>query len=283
MKKLLLHALISISIFLIPISCSALEHKNDIQKGINYIDSFQFQKAINHFSTLIEKGKKDEIIYFYLGEAIRLRIFFSRYKELTEEKESELMKQAESAYLKSLEISPSYSDSEMGLGKLYYRNKDYTTALELFFKIESDGIKNPEVYEEIGNCYLAQNKIQLAREYFIKGGIKQRLGFEKGKKSTLVIDEEYSIDDQKIMTKSTLIWEISDPIIFIAQNGNMDTAASRVHDLYYAALLLSLPIDITETLSIEENNKNQIREMCNSKLKLFGMQITRIKEIAFRT
>ena len=130
---------------------------------------------------------------------------------------------------------------------------------------------------------MAKNELELAREYFIKAGVKHKLGFENGKKSTIVIDEEYSIDGKKIVAKSTLIWEISDPIIFMARIGNMDVAESRIHDYYYGAFVLCFPIGITETLSIDENNRNQIRDLCNSKLNLLGMQITKIEVIEFRT
>jgi tetratricopeptide (TPR) repeat protein len=283
MIKFIFPMIATIYIFMSPGIVNPATEDLNINIGIEYVERWKFQKAIDFFQTAIEYGQKNESTYFYLAEAIRLKVFFAGYNALSENKRIELLKRAESAYICSLNLKPSFFDSKIGLGKLYRMQGEYNKALNILKETEAAGHRKPDLYIEIGNCYLEQNNLELAIEYFIKAGVKERAGFEKEKKSTLIIDDEYLIDGIKIVTQSTVDWKISDSIIFMAKLGSMKIAGSRIHDIYYAALLIGFPIDGRGITSIEEINKDQIRKRCNSRLKLFGIQIIRINEIKFRT
>jgi len=47
-----------------------------------------------------------------------------------------------------------------------FENKEYEKSLDLFLSIENEGIENPDLYYNIGNCYFRLNKIGSAILYF---------------------------------------------------------------------------------------------------------------------
>ena len=115
------------------------ENNSSIERGMNHIDRFEFNKAISHFQIEIEEGNNSEEMYYYLGESIRLRLFYSRYKEFTPDMIKALSQQSENAYNNSLEINPAFTSARRGLGRLYYYQRNYGKALKQYELIEVEG------------------------------------------------------------------------------------------------------------------------------------------------
>ena len=80
------------------------EFENNIEEGKQYIEEFKFKEAIKLFSNAVKKDPSNAKLHFYLGDAIRLRVFHARYKELSTENEKNLLEQAEEEFNKAIKI-----------------------------------------------------------------------------------------------------------------------------------------------------------------------------------
>ncbi len=267
------------------IACDVSEKDASIEKGLNHIDRFEFNEAISHFQLAIEEGDNSEEIYYYLGESIRLRLFYSRYKELTPGMITDLSQQSENAYNKSLEINPAFTSARRGLGRLYYYQRNYGKALKQYEFIELEGITDTAIYREIGDIYLKLGKKDKARMYFAKAGYNRTSNLGKEKQFTFSLINKMHVNSKPVEAKSTIIWEIVDPIIFAAKLGNTDNTKSRIQDIYFPALSLELHgnSNTNKLVDINHIDIKSIMERCNNVINVFGIKIVEIRDIEIVT
>ena len=103
------------------------------------IDSGFAKEASQHLLYLIKKIKDDSSLYFNLG------IAFEKQK---------LFKKARAAYIKSLEITPNYTDSIYNLGLVYTELQNYDKGIECFKRILAEDGNDSNSYFNLGICYL---------------------------------------------------------------------------------------------------------------------------------
>jgi tetratricopeptide (TPR) repeat protein len=266
------------SFFILPQFIHA-DLERTIAIGSKYINRFEFEQAIQHFKTAIESDDRNEVVYYYLGEAIRLRIFWSRFREFTETKEASLVEEAKNAYQSSLELNPHFLDSRIGLGRLYRRNGENDKALEQYELLEKNGMDSSDLYKEIGPTYLDKNNAVIAKEYFIKAGINANDEFALGNRFETVLKIEFNIKDRLVRTKSFLIWEITEPIIFNAKAGDKKFAESIIRDMISANLYDQLSIVYSAPREKHHVDKIYIVERCNSALDKFGLKLFEIQNV----
>ncbi len=252
--------------------------KKNIEKGITYIEQFEFEKAIDFFLIYAKENSEDSEAHHYLGKAIKERLFYARYKEISQENESKLFDQAEESFNKSLEINPKSLKARIQLAELYSYKRNYKKALEQYQVIESNGECSSEIYNAIGKVYTELNNIKLAQKYyklavgdsFIDNYTKEIL--------SLKITNHLMINNKKEIIISQVKWVILDPLIFNRRTENIKYAEKIIQDIYSPCLSNSL-IAIRKSTNNQVNKiePNVILECSSKKLMVFGIKIKDIK------
>jgi tetratricopeptide (TPR) repeat protein len=271
-------------IFVLAVFCAAIiltqPSKNDIERGIGYIDQFEFEKATNFFLKYVQNNPKSAMANHYLGKAIKGRLFYARYKAISQENESKLFYQAEESFIKSLELNPKLSDSIVQLAELYSYKRKYKEALKQYQILENRGESSPELYKSIGKIYTKLNKIQLARKYYTLAGANNFTDHGTDKILDLKIINHLIISSKDRIVNSQIKWVILDSLVFDGAVENKKYAEQIIQDVYFACLSHSLKM-------IGKNTDNPINAMeidmiinCNNeKLKNFGIKIENINLI----
>lgn len=269
-------------IFILAFFCVAmiltLPSKNNVEKGISFIDQFEFEKAINFFLKYVQDNPNSAEANHYLGKAIKERLFYARYKEISQENESKLFYQAEKSFIKSLELNPKLSDSIVQLAELYNYKRKYKEALEQYQILENNGKGSPELYNSIGKIYTKLNKTQLAKKYYTLAGANNFIDHNTDKILDLKIVDHLIINSKNRTVNSQIKWMILDSLVFDRAVENKKYAEQIIQDVYFACLSHSLKMIGKDGVRspINAMEIDMIIECNNEKLKNFGIKIENI-------
>lgn len=258
---------------------SAMGKKADInnttiEKGQNLIDRFEFEKAIGLFEQKIVDNPINYKWHYYLGEAIRSKLFYARYKELSPEQERSLIIKSESSFKTALELNPNSYEAKIGIAKLSGFERNYSEAIKWYSEVISSGVHSSDIYTEIGRMYAKNGQIEIANEYFASANDR-----EKSDNNVSIFVSKFTNDSIFRKTNDEIVsyvfWTIVDPVLFKGWFESRSNAENIVQDIYSANLINSLigkekPREIYDIHKI----KNEIIQNCNKgKLKLYGIRI----------
>lgn len=187
------------------------EFQKAFVKGQEFFGSKQFDKALNEFMNIYKNDSTNTLVIDYIGLCFRSMrkvdtavIFFKKSLDYNTENllawqnlgdmllaQSEL-KESFYAYLKLVEINPSYAEGYFGIGKVLLNNKEYEKAiinidyaLRIYNIIESPFVKDAEFL--IGYTYFLKGDSKSAKPWFDKAkekgfeipeGIAKQFGYE---------------------------------------------------------------------------------------------------------
>jgi tetratricopeptide (TPR) repeat protein len=123
-----------------------------LKRGILYIDSFEFEKAIDDFNAILEKDDKNSEAYYLRGLAF-LKMGDHHFSQVSKKKDAYMKSIVE--FDKAISIKPDYSQAyfckAQALEKLE-RNQEALNAYKKFLKLGS--------YEDDGNIEYAKEKVK---------------------------------------------------------------------------------------------------------------------------
>ena len=239
-----------------------------VEQGLNWMDQFKFDKAINSFEAAIKLHPDDASIYCYLGASyiwyLRTNIKISLKKDKTQK--NDILKKAKKTYLRSLELSPMNICALEGLGEYYRYVSDYQSALIQYQELARQQPENKKIYREIGQVYIALDQPQLAKEAFSV--------FLKGRPRSLDYAKDYELTFSTLFgqahIQNRIKWHVTDPTIYEGTLGDSKLAETRIKDLCYPCM--RVVTDTPELLS--ENSRVCILQRANGYLKKrFGIEI----------
>lgn len=183
-------------------------NSNDVtlynSRGMCFYFNDKFELAIKDFKQAIKLDSSNYKAYNNLGSAtynnqnianaskidlVTAEVYFNKAVEIKPDFPMSLrnrgvvryyLEKNQEAYkdlLAAIQLDPKDENAQYYLGKLLYREKKYTTAIQYFdnaIKLTQD---RPEIYIDRGVCYLDMNNIQTAREDFLKAF---QLGQDRG-------------------------------------------------------------------------------------------------------
>lgn len=247
-----------------------------IRKGAKEIDQRDFISAINTLSKNITISPNKYTAHYLLAEAIRKRLFYARYKELSPEKESSLIRKGEEAYKKALKLEPNSNEARIGLAKLYLFSSKYSEALYQF-KIAALNSDNHEIYKYIGQIYIELNKPDIAKKYFLcaKQG-KAPKSIKSQQQSNLV--ECIKANNKKYFIDLQLKWIINDFNLFNNLLGDLTLAKSIVSDIYFGVLVTNIKLYSNHLLhkNINKIVLQSINVANKDNLIKYGVSITEV-------
>jgi len=252
------------------------KHSDLVQRGQYYIQTLQFEKAIEEFNAAIIKEPNNAVYHFYLGEAYR------NYYLTNLDRKKDLLLSAEQAFIRSLNIDPDYQNARIGLGLLYSSNERYEDALSEFEHVIRVDPDNHKANEEIGKIYLRINKPELARKYFELSSSGNNEPESQGQEyEHTSIDKIRLRDKTYISIESRISWQIVDPVFFNGTIGDVKLGGTRLHDFYFTTLsmfLLEYAYDDVQNI-IDDDFKNKIIDECNGSkwFKDSGIEIKRLE------
>lgn len=243
-------------------------------KVLTLINNFEFDEAIYLVSEYIEKQQRNPEHYYLLGEAIRQKLFFARYRELSAEDEKSFVKQAENSFLKSLSLDPKMIQSKLGLARLYLFLKNYQKALDYFLEIEKNGIADSEIYEDMAKIYHKIGNPKKSEKYYSLSIAGEKSGdFEKNK----VVDECHNFEREDIVEmkgeqyflKSNILWDVANDTVFSGRKSNLRAAENMIYDVFIGKFISMLTLRAADQDFFLNNEiKNEIIVTSNSKVLL---------------
>ena len=266
-----------LSLLIITFGCTDQNDSVDdiIKEGNQLIEEFEFNEAIKLFSKSLKENETNDRLQYYLGESIRLRLFYSRFKEFSENKKKGLMKNAEKAYLTSKKLNPEIGDAYIGLARLYAYDRHYDNALHFYKKALSKETINHEIYKEIGNIYLKMNKTDLAKSYFSLSEKKAPSIIGQGSEFVLNLKDNMRFNGKKKEVNGKITWKVADALIFNARVPDVNFGEKIIYETFIANLSKHIKMNNNFCLGDDTNNrKAEIIKKCNIDVLLeYGMEI----------
>ena len=142
-------------------------NENDIElellKGKYRLLIFEPVLAVNHFISVLEKEPKLALAHYLLG----LAYLASGQRYL-----------ARQSVIQALTLNPFFSEAELTLADIYYKQGDLDTALEHARRVGNREPENFRAHLVMGNCFLAQRRYEEAGVQFRIGqGLRPEMPF----------------------------------------------------------------------------------------------------------
>ena len=258
------------------------ESNQEIQRGLDHLASFEFEKAAKILSSVVEGDPTNAKVYYYLGETYRKQVLFSRYGELTPQKMNSLLSKSEDFFNKVLAIDSEYYDARIGLARVYVAQKKYEDALKQFNMVIKQDPDNSDLNKEIGKIYQKLNKPEMAKRFFRLSSKDEGLDESYKEEHRLITNDEIKIiTGKKIKIESNIIWHVTDPVIYQGAILSESIAESRILDVYQSILRTIIIIKNYQEAPNEfgDEIKNEIIEECNNAIlrKNYGIEIKDLK------
>jgi len=114
-------------------------------KGKYYLNTLNFQTAISQFQTILEQEPEMPLAHYLLG----LAYLAAGMNNLGRQ-----------SLIKTLSLSPEFTEAELALADTYFKTKDYDLALQHVERIKEREPENYRSYLITGNIYLDQKEYQ---------------------------------------------------------------------------------------------------------------------------
>ena len=269
-SKSILIQVFSIVILVGVIAGTGIYHRSVVQQGLMYMNNFEFGKAIDKFMAGVQQDTSNAMNYLYFGEAYRYSILEDIYSK------NEVIEKARQAYNRSLALDPRLLDARIGLGFVYSFNQQYEDALREFEIVATSDPGNTDVYKEIGKIYLALDKPQLAKKYFLMSSdVKKDDSLTRKMYHFQSVDKISLRENRHVTIESQITWDIVDPVLYRGSIREIKLAETRIHDLYYAILMKNIYNCGQELRQVGDDIRKKVVAECNkSKLMTnFGIRI----------
>ena len=116
-------------------------------KGKYYMNTFEIHAAVSQFLAVVEKEPKLPLGHYLLSLA-----YLAGGQDMLGQK----------SLIKCLTLNPDFTEAELTLANIYYKNKSYDLALEHVTRITKREPENFRAHLIAGNILLAQNEYQAA-------------------------------------------------------------------------------------------------------------------------
>lgn len=262
-------------ILIITFAWKGVDAKMDvIDEGKKLIEEFEFNGAIELFSKELDCNEDDYLLQYYLGEAIRQRLFFSRYKELSSDEKNELVIKSRLAFQSSLKINPEMVDAYIGLARLYFYDREYENALSYYKIAISKQPSNKELFNEIGKTYLKIGKTDLAKRYFSMFTENKSSFINDGTIFITHFSDKMHPSDKNYEINGNIKWVVVDALIFNARIPEIRFGEKIINETFIASISTFKSRSKSMNVDFSKINKHATIEYCNANaLHEYGMKI----------